>query len=56
MMMHRSRLCHFVIDVAGLDEGVSFWAAALGVTENPSPSKVATFIAVSTFQTLISEF
>jgi hypothetical protein len=27
--MHRSRLCHFVIDVPDLDRGVSFWSAAL---------------------------
>jgi predicted enzyme related to lactoylglutathione lyase len=33
--MHRSRLCHFVIDVADLDEGMSFWSAALGATEEP---------------------
>jgi predicted enzyme related to lactoylglutathione lyase len=31
--MHRSRLCHFVIDVPDLDQGVAFWAAALGATE-----------------------
>jgi predicted enzyme related to lactoylglutathione lyase len=33
--MHRSRLCHLVIDVSNLDEGVSFWSAALGATEEP---------------------
>jgi predicted enzyme related to lactoylglutathione lyase len=33
--MHRSRLCHFVIDVPDLDEGVSFWSAALGAAEEP---------------------
>lgn len=33
--MHRSRLCHFVIDVSDLDQGVSFWSAALGATEEP---------------------
>ena len=27
--MHRSRLCHFVIDVDDLDPGVAFWSAAL---------------------------
>ena len=31
--MHRSRLCHVVIDVPNLDRGVAFWAAALGATE-----------------------
>lgn len=31
--MHRSRLCHFVIDVSDLDQGVSFWSAALDATE-----------------------
>jgi predicted enzyme related to lactoylglutathione lyase len=35
--MHRSRLCHFVIDVADLDQGVAFWSAALGATEEPVP-------------------
>jgi predicted enzyme related to lactoylglutathione lyase len=33
--MHRSRLCHFVIDVSDLDQGVLFWSAALGATEEP---------------------
>jgi Glyoxalase-like domain len=33
--MHRSRLCHFVIDVSDLDEGVSFWSAALDAAEEP---------------------
>jgi len=31
--MHRSRLCHIVIDVSDLDEGVSFWSAALNAVE-----------------------
>ncbi len=35
--MHRSRLCHFVIDVPDLDQGVAFWSAALGATEEPLP-------------------
>jgi predicted enzyme related to lactoylglutathione lyase len=35
--MHRSRLCHFVIDVADLDQGVWFWSAALNATEEPLP-------------------
>jgi predicted enzyme related to lactoylglutathione lyase len=30
---HRSRLVHFVIDVNDLDDGVDFWRAALGATE-----------------------
>ena len=33
--MHRSRLCHVVIDVSDLDQGVSFWSAALNATEEP---------------------
>jgi predicted enzyme related to lactoylglutathione lyase len=33
--MHRSRLCHFVIDVSDLNQGVAFWSAALGATEEP---------------------
>lgn len=33
--MHRSRLCHFVIDVSDLNQGVTFWSAALGATEEP---------------------
>ena len=33
--MHRSRLCHFVIDVSDLDRGVLFWSAALNATEEP---------------------
>jgi predicted enzyme related to lactoylglutathione lyase len=32
-MSHRSRLCHFVIDVEDLDQGVAFWTAALDATE-----------------------
>jgi predicted enzyme related to lactoylglutathione lyase len=32
---HRSRLCHFVIDVGDLDQGVAFWSAALDVLEEP---------------------
>jgi predicted enzyme related to lactoylglutathione lyase len=32
---HRSRLCHFVIDVDDLDRGVTFWSAALDATEEP---------------------
>jgi predicted enzyme related to lactoylglutathione lyase len=35
--MHRSRLCHFVIDVPDLDQGVSFWSSALNATEEPLP-------------------
>lgn len=33
MTSHRSRLCHFVIDVDDLDEGVTFWSAALDAEE-----------------------
>jgi predicted enzyme related to lactoylglutathione lyase len=32
--MHRSRVCHFVIDVDDLDQAVTFWAAALAATED----------------------
>jgi predicted enzyme related to lactoylglutathione lyase len=32
-MPHRSRLCHFVIDVDDLDGGVAFWSAALDAQE-----------------------
>ena len=35
--MHRSRVCHFVIDVPDLDHGTAFWAAALGATEETLP-------------------
>ena len=35
--MHRSRICHFVIDVSDLDTGVSFWTAALDAVEEPLP-------------------
>jgi predicted enzyme related to lactoylglutathione lyase len=35
--MHRSRLCHFVIDVSDLDQGVLFWSAALDAAEEPLP-------------------
>ena len=34
-MSHRSRVCHFVIDVDDLDQAVTFWAAALDATEEP---------------------
>ena len=42
-MTHRSRLCHLVVDVDDLDEGVAFWSAALGATEesiNPDSQHV----------------
>ncbi|MFJ4651102.1 VOC family protein [Nocardia sp. NPDC088792] len=32
---HRSRLCHFVIDVSDLDQGVAFWSGALDAVEEP---------------------
>lgn len=35
MSEHRSRLCHFVIDVDDLDQGVTFWSAALDAIEEP---------------------
>ena len=35
MTGHRSRVAHFVIDVDDLDQGVEFWSAALGATEEP---------------------
>jgi predicted enzyme related to lactoylglutathione lyase len=35
MTGHRSRLCHFVIDVGDLDDGLAFWSAALGAEEEP---------------------
>ena len=34
-MSHRSRVCHFVIDVDDLDQAVTFWGAALDATEEP---------------------
>lgn len=34
-MTHRSRLAHIVIDVADLDDGVTFWTSALDGTEEP---------------------
>jgi len=43
MNPHVSRIAHFVIDVADLDQGTAFWAAALDATEepiNPESSKV----------------
>ena len=33
--MHRSRLCHFVIDVGDLDQAVAFWSLALDAPEEP---------------------
>jgi predicted enzyme related to lactoylglutathione lyase len=35
--MHRRRLCHFVIDVSDLEQGISFWSATLDATEEPLP-------------------
>jgi len=37
--MHRSRLCHFVIDVPDLDHGVAFWSAALRAAEETVPEE-----------------
>lgn len=39
MTGHRSRLCCFVIDVADLDQGTAFWAAALDGKEEPVASQ-----------------
>jgi hypothetical protein len=36
-LMHRSRLCQFVIDVPDLDEGASFWSRALNAVDEPLP-------------------
>lgn len=36
-MMHRSRLCQFVIDVSDLERGVAFWSAAIKGVEEPLP-------------------
>ena len=36
--MHRSRVVHFVIDVPGFEEGIAFWSAALGATEEVLPA------------------
>jgi len=38
-MRHHSRLCHFVIDVSDLDQGVSFWSSALNAAEEPLSNK-----------------
>lgn len=38
-IMHRSRVCHFVIDVSDLERGVSFWSAALAATEESLPDQ-----------------
>lgn len=40
--MHRSRLCHFVIDVPDLEQGVSFWSAALNAAEESLPEQSRT--------------
>jgi predicted enzyme related to lactoylglutathione lyase len=37
---HASRLCHFVIDVPDLDQGLSFWSAALNAAEEPVPERI----------------
>lgn len=36
-IMHRSRVCHFVIDVPDLERGSKFWTTALGATEDRVP-------------------
>jgi predicted enzyme related to lactoylglutathione lyase len=35
MSPHRSRLAHFVIDVADLGRGTAFWSSALDAVEEP---------------------
>jgi predicted enzyme related to lactoylglutathione lyase len=35
--MHRSRVAHFVIDVPDLEQGATFWTAALGAVDEPLP-------------------
>jgi predicted enzyme related to lactoylglutathione lyase len=43
MSPHTSRVVHFVIDVGDLDQGTTFWSAALEATEepiNPASSKI----------------
>lgn len=35
MTLHRSRLCHVVVDCDDLDAAVTFWANALGAVEEP---------------------
>jgi hypothetical protein len=37
--MHRSRLCHVVIDVPDLEQGVWFWSAALNAAEESLPEQ-----------------
>ena len=37
--MHRSRLCHVVIDVPDLEQGVAFWSAALHAAEESLPEQ-----------------
>ena len=32
-----TRLCHFVIDVQDLDQGVAFWTEALDAVDEPLP-------------------
>jgi predicted enzyme related to lactoylglutathione lyase len=34
-MMHRSRVCHVVMNCDDLDRAVEFWSAALDATEEP---------------------
>ena len=36
-MTARTRLCHFVIDVSDLDQGVAFWTEALDAVDEPLP-------------------
>lgn len=41
MTSHRSRLCHFFVDVDDLDQGVAFWSAALDAEEEPRSPRAA---------------
>jgi len=36
-MTARTRLCHFVIGVPDLDQGVAFWTEALDAVDEPLP-------------------
>jgi hypothetical protein len=37
--MSQSRICHLVVDVSDLDDGVSFWCAALGAVDDALPEQ-----------------
>ena len=50
--MHRSHLCHFVIDIPDLDQGVSFWfwSATPTPPKSPCSSKTATSTVGSVYR------